>query len=952
MLRWQDAREHLWYRTENLLRSFELGTQVSDSAALQSLIAQAEALQAPTVDLVEALREKSTDHNNRSTAQVQWLAAGILTLLALLGLGLAEPVARALLRQQRRLADQARELHRLALVAEHTNSAVLITNAEGRIEWVNAAHARITGLPAEEVLGQVAWQAAGAAHTDAQAQAHLQEAMMSGQPVRLEVHQHDRLGREYWLDADLQPLLGDDGRISGHLLVQTEVTEQVRQRQKLSLTVDGAGLGTWDWDLRSNRMSGNAQWWHMLGHEPKEGSADITAWRAMVHPEDLGPTTIAFREHLEGGSASFSLEYRLRRFDGSWCWVMSAGTVIERNSQGAPLRIAGVHVDISRERNARIEAAAARDTATAALAELDAYRAALDNHAIVAVTDPKGVITRVNDVFCRISKYSRDELVGQTHARVSSGEHPASFWAQMWQTINAGKVWRAEVCNLAKDGSRYWVDTTIVPRLDEHGQVSEHLAIRIDLTHRKQLEEELRQRALTDTLTQLPNRAVVLDRLQLAIARARRMQAYHFAVLFMDFDRFKVVNDSLGHSTGDELLRQIAQRLQLVLRGNDSVARGAPERPCTHTAARIGGDEFVVLLDGIASGEDAHQISQRLLGVLSQPYQIGPHLVHSSASIGYVTSDHAASDAETVLRDADTAMYEAKRAGRGRAVAFDPSMHERVAHSLGLENELRQALAGDVPAAGALFVVYQPVVDLKTGRVASVEALARWSHPERGAVPPVQFIPIAEESGLIGPLGEWVLRAACQQFMEWQDQLGGNAPASVAVNLSRAQLQLSSLVPAVHRALVDSGMPPHQLHLEVTESLAAQDEQVKNTLHQLKALGVQLSLDDFGTGYSSLACLHELPVDCVKLDRSFVSRAETSDVHRVLIQATVLMAQTLGLRTVAEGVETRGQAALLETLGCQLAQGYLYSRPLGNEALVAWLQADHPTEPAALTATV
>ena len=928
---WQADRERLWYRAENLLRNLDAGIALPPDS-LRLLALEAEALQLPTTALVDSLRADALHRSAGHVAQVQWLAAGILALLVLLALGVAEPVARALLAQQRRLAEQTEALHRLVLVAERTNSAVLITDTEQRIQWANAAHAQITGLPLAEVLGRRPGELGEFDAAEAATLARLRGAMHSGQGLRLELRQRDRQGREYWLDADLQPLY-DDSRLSGFLLVETEVTEQVVQRQKMALTMQGAGLGAWDWDLRSGQITTDAQWWQMLGREARAGCT-VADWQELLHPEDLAGNRAGWRQQLATDSQGFSTEMRLRRSDGSWCWVMSAGAVIERSGDGQPLRVAGVHVDISRERIASLEAAAARDAAHAALAELDAYRAALDNHAIVAVTDPQGVITRVNQVFCDISQYRREELIGQTHRIIQSNEHPPEFWAGMWETINAGRVWRGEVCNRARDGSTYWVDTTIVPRLDDSGRISEHLAIRIDVTHRKHLENELRQRALTDSLTQLPNRAVVLDRLQQAISRARRVPGYHFALLFMDFDRFKLVNDSLGHGTGDALLRQIAQRLQLVLRGYDSVAHQGGE----HTAARIGGDEFVVLLDSLPHVGEAEVITQRLLGVLSQPYQIGRHEVHSSASIGSVTSDQAASDAETMLRDADTAMYEAKRAGRGRAVCFDASMHERVARSMGLESELRQALAGHETEFGELFVVYQPVVALGSAHVASVEALARWRHPTRGLVSPAQFIPIAEESGLIGPLGEWVLKAACQQFMRWQTELGASAPHSVAVNLSRAQLQLSRLVPAVAAALHETGMSPSQLHLEVTESLAAQDEGVKATLHQLKALGVQLSLDDFGTGYSSLACLHELPVDCVKLDRSFVSRAETSDVHRVLIQSTVLMAQTLGLRTVAEGVETEGQAALLLQLGCQLAQGYLYSPPLPNEALEAWLR--------------
>ena len=858
-------------------------------------------------------------------------AAGLLLVL-LAGLGGAS--WRALGRLEARLAALAEP----ARAAEHAPTGLAVTDATGRVTWANGAHTHLAGATGPTPRAARAWDAAALARIDPEALAQLDNALANGTPLRIERRSVTADGNEAWIDTELLPCLDARDRPAGCMLFETDVTDRVLQRQKMALTLHGAGLGAWEWDLRRGMLTTNAPYWGMLGHPAEPREIGVDEWRRLAHPDDLASLRADWRHRLLSGEAGFSLELRLQRLDGSWCWVMCAGAVVERDTVGRPVRLAGVHVDISRERTARLEAAAARDAAHAALAELETYRVALDSHASVSVTDTAGVIVRVNDSFCRISRFSREELVGRRHGVLSSGVHPSEFWAQMWETINAGRVWRGEICNRAKDGGLYWVDTTIVPRLDEHGHIAEHLAIRIDVTQRKQLEAELRERALTDTLTELPNRAVVIDRLQQAIARARRVSGYHFAVLFMDFDRFKVVNDSLGHGTGDELLRQIAQRLKLELRRHDSVAR---TNGIEHTAARIGGDEFVVLLDSLPSVEDARPISQRLLASLSQPYQIGPHQVHSSASIGIVTSDQAAHDAETVLRDADTAMYEAKRAGRGRVVAFDATMHERVTRSLGLENELRQALAMATPEGGPLFLVYQPVVELGTGRVASVEALARWNHPVRGLVPPVQFIPIAEESGLIGPLGVWALRAACRQFMAWQHELGAAAPASVAVNLSRAQLQLSQLVPAVRDALAESGMPPHQLHLEVTESLAAQDERVKNTLHQLKQLGVQLSLDDFGTGYSSLACLHELPVDCVKLDRSFVSRAETSDVHRVLIQATVLMAQTLQLRTVAEGVETQGQASLLQALGCQLAQGYLYSRPLGNEALQAWLRAEH-----------
>ena len=463
---------------------------------------------------------------------------------------------------------------------------------------------------------------------------------------------------------------------------------------------------------------------------------------------------------------------------------------------------------------------------------------------------------------------------------------------------------------------------------DVHGQPSRMAGIHIDQTEQVQMQAMLRHAARTDGLTQMPNRAAVFDHVQQVIDRARSEPDFGYAVLFMDFDRFKQVNDTLGHAAGDELLRQIASRLRQALRGHDSVHLSPGH---VHTAGRIGGDEFVVVLEAVNSREEACAVARRLMNTLAAPYQISNQLVHSSASIGIVTSEHPGTDANTVMRDADTAMYEAKRCGRGRYVVFDTSMHERVAHSVDTERDLRLALQRD-----ELFVIYQPVVDLQHGGPAGVEALVRWRHPTRGLVSPLDFITVAEESGLIVALGHHVLRTACTQFVSWQALLGAQAPKSLAVNLSPRQLHSSTLIADVQDCIAQSGIKPQHLQLEVTESLAAQDDSARAKLRELKALGVRIALDDFGTGYSSLACLHQLPVDTVKIDRSFVTHAETSAYHRVLIEATIRVAQTLGMSTVAEGIETDSQAALMRELQCAKGQGYLFARPLEEDALLAW----------------
>jgi len=352
-------------------------------------------------------------------------------------------------------------------------------------------------------------------------------------------------------------------------------------------------------------------------------------------------------------------------------WMLSAGTVVERDDTGRALRMRGIHIDIDRAKVAEAEAARARDQAHLALAEMRAYQEALFKHAIVAITDPSGHIQQVNERFCQISGYSRDELIGRTHAVVNSGHHPKRFWLDMWRTIGNGKSWHGEVCNRAKDGSLYWVDTTIAPVTDARGKIVEYFAIRTESTQRKRLERELRSAALTDNLTQLANRPALLQALNDAVRRANEPTPRHFALLYMDFDRFKQINDTLGHDAGDELLRQIAQRLRSALREGDTLARESGD---AHTAARVGGDEFVVLLNGVQSVGDAQAVASRLLETLSRSYQIAGQALVSSVSIGIVCSAARLRDADGMLKDADSAMYEAKRGGRGRYVVFDPAL--------------------------------------------------------------------------------------------------------------------------------------------------------------------------------------------------------------------------------------------------------------------------------------
>ena len=426
--------------------------------------------------------------------------------------------------------------------------------------------------------------------------------------------------------------------------------------------------------------------------------------------------------------------------------------------------------------------------------------------------------------------------------------------------------------------------------------------------------EHFRHAAFHDKLTGLPNRALITDYLRVEIERARKDPAHGFAVLFLDLDRFKNINDSLGHTVGDQLLVTIASRLSACLRPADMVAR-------------LGGDEFAVLLVG-ATQDEAVSVAGRIQEALSQPYNLRGHEVFTTTSIGIAMSEMGYDHPEDILRDADTAMYRAKERGKARCEVFTKSMHINAVTRLQLENDLRRAIE-----RGEFRVHYQPIVSLENDRITGFEALVRWQHPERGLVSPNEFVPVAEETGMIVPIGLWVLRESCRRVRGWQRQSPANAALALSVNLSGRQFTQHDLVAQIERVLGETGFDPAHLRLEITESVVMENaEAAVGMLRQLRALGVKISIDDFGTGYSSLSYLHRLPINTLKVDRSFVQRMGTGDENSELVKTIVTLANNLGLEVVAEGVETNEQRAELLAINCGFAQGYLFSRPLDGEA--------------------
>jgi diguanylate cyclase (GGDEF)-like protein len=423
-----------------------------------------------------------------------------------------------------------------------------------------------------------------------------------------------------------------------------------------------------------------------------------------------------------------------------------------------------------------------------------------------------------------------------------------------------------------------------------------------------------------------------MERLQEALVRVRRGAQPMLAVLFLDFDRFKMINDTLGHKAGDELLQQISGRLRGTLRASDVTGDDATG----NLVARFGGDEFLILINDLETREDAVAVAVRLLKVLAPAYSIFGSEVRSTASIGIVTSEQDQATAEEVLRNADVAMYEAKRSGRACHVVFNDTMHTRLTRHVAIETHLHHAIG-----TAELSLVYQPIIDLQTGRMVSAEALLRWNHPELGPISPSEFIPIAEETGLIAILGQWVLRQACQTLVNWRESDPDRAPRTVSVNISRAELALGSrLLEQVVETLRSTGLPANCLQLEVTEREVTRNQQAAfELLHALRQLGVRIAMDDFGTGTSSLGFLREFPFDIVKIDRSFVKDLSPSPDVLAVIHATVDLIENLGMASLAEGVEQPTQFAVLQSIGCRYAQGYLFSRPVPADMLLDALGA-------------
>ncbi len=679
--------------------------------------------------------------------------------------------------------------------------------------------------------------------------------------------------------------------------LEQEVCRRLQENQQLAtrlqLTLSATGVGIWELHRDDLRMEWNADLCRMLGLSESPGT--LTTCLTHVHPEDRTRIERAILHPQPGAEVSVE-EFRLRHADGHWLWVEGRSQSLSLDLGGSHLLSVGTIADISRRKQLESE----RQLTSVVFTGIS------DG---ICITDPDTRILTVNEAFVQVTGYSADEIVGKTPSLFKSGIHGQAFYRELWDKLNREDSWQGEITNRRKSGElvNEWLHISAVR--DSDGTLTNYVGLFGDLSERREAAERIQYLSSHDPLTSLPNRSLLTDRLAQALLNADRFER-QTAVILLDLDHFRLVNESFGPPVGDALLQEVASRLQGMLREGDTLGRRS-------------GAEFGFVMANLNHERDAIALAKRLLDAIAEPFTVGEQTLLLSASIGISLAPRDGKGADDLLKAADIALSRAKQAGRNTFRFYAPEMDADAARRLGLESALRGALKND-----ELSIHYQPQVSLETGRVIGMEALLRWQNPAFGKVSPAEFIPLAEDNGMILPIGEWVLFTACTQARRWHD-LGLTGPLRLAVNLSARQFRQPDLDRTVARALAESGLPAELLELEITESAFIHDaEEAIAMCRKLKQLGVKLSLDDFGTGYSSLSYVSRFPFDKIKIDQSFVSDIIENPVNAAIATAAIVMARSLNLSILAEGVETEAQARFLRGRRCDAIQGYLFSPAL------------------------
>ncbi len=785
---------------------------------------------------------------------------------------------------------------------------------DGKLDYVNQRTIKYFGCAMDDIIGD-GWR--NFVHPDdlPNCLKNWNHSVATGDFYRVEFRLKDADGIYRWYAAQATAGRDADGNIikwfgtSSDIDNEKQANVALRRSEELfRLLTTHSPVIIFQSDINGNCLFVNDYWCNLTGLTFEESLG--TGYAKAVHPDDIELMSAEW-EKSKREEKEFSFVYRLVSVSGE-IYDIWGRSVIYRSQDDGIIGFIGTGVDITKDKRAK-------EDLQKSVSLLASTLEATDN-AILAI-DLKGRIVSYNKNCLEMWNIPETEIevfgqVRELYAYLDQLKDPENFKLKSKELAKQPKTPNYMVFEF-KDGRVY--ERYCQPQMIGGEVIGLVLSFR-DITERKHSEERLLHDAFHDSLTGLANRALFTDHLRLRIERGKRDHSAMFAVLFLDFDRFKVINDSLGHAEGDALLILIARRLESVLRSSDVVAR-------------LGGDEFTILLGELDEDNEAIQIARRIQENLKFPFNIGGGEIFMSASIGIALSSIGHTNAEDMLRDADIAMYCAKANGKACYQVFDQAMHDRALKQLQIETEIRQAFE-----RGEFCLYYQPIFVIETNKLAGFEALIRWDHPERGTVSPVEFIPVAEENGLILPLGRWILFESCRQMRQWQDKNPAAASLKLSVNLSCKQFLQPDLVEQVTAALISTRLEPRCLKLEITESHLMENSVMSvKMMTRLRELGVELSLDDFGTGYSSLSYLHRLPVNYLKIDRSFVSRMTESDENSEIVNTIIKLAQSMKMKVIAEGIETSAQLEQLKRLNCEYGQGYFYSKPLEAEAAGAFI---------------
>jgi diguanylate cyclase (GGDEF)-like protein/PAS domain S-box-containing protein len=723
--------------------------------------------------------------------------------------------------------------------------------------------------------------------------------------------------RVVWPDGTIR-WLSDQGNVVRNNLGEAErmfgVVQDVTARKKAELALTSSEhrlrlalavtkQGWFDFNIQTGQMVHSPEYPKLLGYDPADFSSNFDQWQDILHPEDRDAVMADYRRTLSQG-CEFSMEYRRKTKNSGWLWIKATAEIVEWTPSQRPLRMIGIHTDINERKQAEMKLERAASVFTHAGEG-------------ITITDAAGTIIEVNDTFSHITGYTREEVLGKNSRILNSGHQSPEFYVEMWGALLEQGHWKGEVWNRHKSGEVHAVLLTISAVQNAVGQVQNYVGLFSDITELKDHQNQLVHIANHDILTNLPNRALLSDRLSQAMVQCQRRNQ-SLAVAFLDLDHFKEVNDTHGHDIGDELLVQVSQRMKEALREGD-------------TLARIGGDEFIAVMADLEKVEDSEPLLKRLLKAAADPVTVGDAVMQVSASIGVTHYPQDGADADQLMRHADQAMYAAKQAGKNCYLVFDAAYDDASKVQRESIDNIRSALD-----RREFVLHYQPKVNMYTSEVIGIEALIRWQHPDRGLVPPLDFLPTIEAHSISLELGEWVIDTALNQMSQWQS-IGINLP--ISVNMSAYQLQQDNFTTRLTGLLAaHPEVDPHYLELEILETSELSDiSQVSTTMNDCHELGVRFALDDFGTGYSSLTYLKRLPAHIIKIDQTFVRDMLSDADDLAIVEGVIGLAKAFKREVIAEGVETIEHGTELLKLGCELAQGYSIARPMPADDIPEWV---------------